>query len=169
MYSHNCVVTAIPAVMPQPLTQIHICAADVGVTTVLLPCSRPFVLAKPNLLRCRRSCLDVAAASLSPLPPNPVSKLRAANVASVSPLTFLSLTLQPNQVFYATVLSQPVMLSCRILCHKSILASLPSLSLPSCCCLTVALSLLPSQIWSAAVIVVLTLLPPLYCHCSQVL
>ena len=128
------VVTAVAAVLPQPLQQIQICAAAVAVTDVSLsPHCRPAIAAKTSLLRLCCCCIDVAAASLIPLPPSPVSQVCAATVAAISPLPFLLLTLLPSQVRSTNVLSQPLLPYCRSLCHKSIFAPLPSLSLPSNC------------------------------------
>ena len=156
------VVTSVSAILLNPLPQIHICAAGVAITAVLmLPHHRLAVSSKPSLLRHRRCCLDFAAASLLPLMPVHVIQARAATVAAVSPLPFLLLTLPTIQVRSTTVLSQPLLMSCRSFFHKFIFAPLPLLSLPSCYRLTAALMSLPSQVFFAAVVFVLTLLPPL--------
>ena len=129
------IVSAIAAVLPQPLPQIQICAAAVVETAItLLPCWRPAVSTNPYFLCCRHCFPDVSAASLPPLPPAPVSKICASTEASVLPLLLQLLTLLPRQVRSATVLSQLLLPYYLSLCHKSRFFLLPLLSLPSCCC-----------------------------------
>ena len=151
--------------MKQPLTQIHICSTAVSLSPLL----RSAHAAKPILLLRHCCCLDVSSASLPPMPSVPVIQVGAVTVAALSILPFLLLTLLPSKVRSSTVLSQLLLPSCHSFCHKSFFASLMMLSLPSCCRLTASLPSLPSQVFSATVVLVLTLLSPLCRHYRQVL
>ena len=119
------VVTAVDAVLPQPLTQIHNCTSAIAITSVLLlPRYHPDIAANPSLLQRSCYCFDVAAASLPPLPPGPIKQIMTVTVSALSLLPFLLLTISPSQVRSATVLSQPLLPSCRTHCHKYRFASL---------------------------------------------
>ena len=130
------IVSAIAAVLPQPLPQIQICAAAVVETAItLLPCWRPAVSTNPYFLCCRHCFPDVSAASLPPLPPGSVIHVFAATVAAISPLPLLLLTLLPSQVFSAPC--------CHSHCCCLAAASVRNIYLRRCrrchCCLAVAL------------------------------
>ena len=159
-------VTAVTAVLLQPLLQIQMFADAIVVSAIFLfPCQQPAVSAKPSSLRCRRFCLDVAATSVPRQPQGPVRQVLASTIAAVLPLLLLLPTLRPRQVSSATMLSQPLLLFCHSLFQKSEYAPLTFLSLLSCCRLSAALPSLPSQVFSAAVVIVLKVLLPL---CQQI-
>ena len=134
-FLRHCVVTAVAAVLLQPLPQIQICTAAVSFTSVSLsPRRHPAIAVKPSFLRHHCCFLDVTSASLLPLPPGHVSQVCIPTASAVLALKFLLLMLPPSQDRSATVLSQSLLSSSCSLCHKTRVSLLLLLSLPYRCC-----------------------------------